>query len=82
MKYEKTDAHDLEVFIISSFLKRRRYKESNQVARPVFLVLVYICRLNSPARLLNVFPELFTPSPTCAGDRKVPGLCTTHCLVF
>lgn len=54
------------------------------MARPVFLVLVYKkgYRWNSPARLLNVFPEPFTPSPTCAGDRKVPRLCTTHCLVF
>lgn len=54
------------------------------MARPVFLVFVYKkgYRLNSPARLLNVFPEPFTPSPTCVGDGKVPGLCTTHCLVF
>lgn len=54
------------------------------MARPVFLVFVYKTsyRLNSPARLLNVFPEPFTPSPTCVGDGKVPGLCTTHCLVF
>lgn len=54
------------------------------MARPVFLVFVYKkgYRWNSPASLLNVFPEPFTPSPTCAGDRKVPRLCTTHCLVF
>lgn len=64
--------------------KRRRCKESNWIARLVFLVLV--CKkdysLNSPARLLNVFPEPFTPSPACAEDVKVPGLRTAHGLVF